>query len=254
MNARADPAASFQSTPTTATPGLLRAKRSSSGASWRQGVHQLAQKLITAGFPCREETLTGRPWRTSLGRAGAVRFAPEVVLKAPAAISATIATAAQPAPTRRPRLTSGAGEKGHVVDDLCRLEVGRVERRQLAAAGDPIDQRRVLDRVGDLRRRRGLGDDVPGRPDPLELRKGADQVLHLPRHLVLREEALDRLRSVAIRVDRDGDDLEPPRPRAELLLRGVEVADDDRADVWAVVVDEGDEHRLAPVVPDVDRL
>ena len=68
------------------------------------------------------------------------------------------------------------------------------------------------------------------------------------------QEGLDRLRGVAPRVNRDRDDLKLACLRTELLLGGVQVADDQRADVGAVVVDEGDDDRLAAVVPDVHGL
>src|SRR5205807_7365466 len=49
-------------------------------------------------------------------------------------------------------------------------------------------------------------------------------------------------------------DLESRRLRAQLLDRGVEVASDQRTDVGAVRVQEGDEHGLAPLVGQVERL
>ncbi len=51
-----------------------------------------------------------------------------------------------------------------------------------------------------------------------------------------------------LRVGGDGDDLQPLRLRAELRLRRFQVADDQRADVGAVGVDEGDQDCLALVL------
>ena len=86
----------------------------------------------------------------------------------------------------------------------------------------------------------------------IELALRPDQILHPPGHLVGAEERLDRLRGVALRVDRDGHDLHPARPRAQLPEGVVEVADDERADVGAVVVDERQQHRLAAELREPD--
>ena len=64
----------------------------------------------------------------------------------------------------------------------------------------------------------------------------------------------DGLRRVAARVGRDGDDLQVLGLRPELGLGGLQVADDQRADVRAVGVDEGDEDRLALELGEVDRF
>jgi hypothetical protein len=68
------------------------------------------------------------------------------------------------------------------------------------------------------------------------------------------EEGGDRLRVVPAGIGRDGDNLEPVSLRAEQCLRRLQMADDQRADVRAVGVDEGHQDRLAVVFAQVDRF
>src|SRR5438105_9694949 len=177
MKARAPDRASFQSTPTSVArpPSRLESFRSS-GASLMHGPHQLAQKLTTAGFPRSEASVARGGVNTSLGSAGARRSAPlpPPPLVATSIIASAPATSAATIRYRRPCTPDLLlGQDRHVVHDLGRFEIGRVERCDLAGRADPVDQRRVLDlvRAGAIR----AGDDGPLLPHRTERRLRPDQ-------------------------------------------------------------------------------
>src|SRR5438105_6653428 len=148
MKARAPDRASFQSTPTSVArpPSRLESFRSS-GASLMHGPHQLAQKLTTAGFPRSEASVARGGVSTSLGSAGAGRPArlPPPPLVATSIIASAPATSAATIRYRRPCTPDLLpGQDRHVVDDLGRVEVRRVQRRDLPGRADAVDRRRVL--------------------------------------------------------------------------------------------------------------
>ena len=141
--------------------------RSSSGASSRQGSHQLAQKLTSAGLPRRPASVFFGACRTAAGSGGA-GFA-FVRPSRRTATSKAISPATRPlrgSGTRRAAPGLRCSRRGTSWTIWDGVEVGRVEGRDLAVGGDPVDQRRVLDQVaaGLV----GLGDDVPVGPDVAE--------------------------------------------------------------------------------------
>src|SRR6185312_6958013 len=114
-----------------------------------QGSHQLAQNTTSAGRPFaffkKEERVTCAPARCSCGSDGARLPSLELPLEARPKIASAAITAAASAtvtPSRTPLLIvarSVGGQQRHVVGDLGRLEVRRVDRQALAGAGDAVD-------------------------------------------------------------------------------------------------------------------
>src|SRR5437763_546113 len=171
MKARAPESWSFQSTPTSLARPPSRAESFlSSGASLMHGPHQLAQKLITAGFPRRDASVMRGGVSTSLGRDGAgrpARLPPPPPVTTSMSASAPTTTAAT-SRYRRPCIARLLlGQDRHVVHDLRRVDVRRVKRGDLPGCADAVDRGRVLHlariRLG------GVGDDPPRLPQGGEL-------------------------------------------------------------------------------------
>src|SRR5437763_3988820 len=151
-----------------------------------QGSHQLAQKTTSAGRPCapfkREERVACAPARCSLGSDGAWLPSLELPLDAKPKIASAAITAAARAtvrPSRTPLLIlalSVGGQQRHVVGDLGRLEVRRVDRQALAGAGDAVDEPGVLDQIGVAGV--AFGAHAPFFPGFRKFLLVADQVLH----------------------------------------------------------------------------
>src|SRR6266511_2642808 len=101
-NASASCFASWKSTPTNrARPRSSRSKRASSGASFRQGTHQEAQKLMTTGFPRMSARRTGGGTSQCPSSSGADR-------RSAAGAEPLASTSAPGAASRRPAATAPA--------------------------------------------------------------------------------------------------------------------------------------------------
>src|ERR1035437_2085877 len=262
MNPLAPLRASLQSTPTMRPrPAALREKRSIAAASVAQGSHQLAQNTMRDGRPPAPESrlasVVEEPTSCSRGNAGAARpFAVEPLEASPSTARTAIAAAPARAQARAlTRLTPTAGSAGReqrdVVRDVARLEVRGVDREALAGAGDAVDQPGVVDALGLLNI--AFRAHPPGLPDGGEFLRGAHEVLHPTGHLMAGEEGREGFAGVALGIDGHRDHLHfGGLGGTHQILRDAQVGGDQRADVGAVRVEEGDEDGLAAIAVEVD--
>ena len=131
-----------------------------------------------------------------------------------------------------------------VVDDVLGLHACVVDDAALARAVDEHRVGGVVDELGVARHRR----DVVGLPDLGELVPRADQVVELGQEVMRLRVLVDRLRRVALGIDADGEHAHVVALRAEHLQGLVQVLRDERADVRAVGVEEGEENELPALV------